>query len=60
MPVFAVLYTSSSLSDHVLSCNTMSEVFLLLQLLSQLLPSQPSGEDIKKITVVVVLHLLFY
>lgn len=47
MPFFAVLCTLSSLSDHVLSCNAMSEVILLLQHLSQLLPSQPSGEVIK-------------
>lgn len=59
-PVFAVLCTLNSLSGHVLSCNTVSEVILLLQLLSQLLPSQPSGVDIKKITVVGVLHLLIY
>lgn len=33
---------------HVLSCNSMSEVILLLQLLKQLLPSQSPGDDMKK------------
>jgi len=60
MPFFTVLYILNSLSAHVLSCNTKSEVILLLQLLKQLLPSQPTEKDIKKIPVVRGLCLLIY